>query len=218
MASRSTPSLTSQIARIRTTTPATGRPCESRTRPRTGTSSRTSRSAASPRLTSVAGLDPGRCESRRGGRDLGLVPTGHAAASTSHRSHPCPARNGTGRPHPSPPHAPSAARPSGRSRSNDVRHSDARRPRRRRPACRRGRAPGRGPGMCRPRRRSRFRLRNGGLGRWPGGGAGGAVAPCGDSCPSETRAADAPQPIRPAASRAADADASFWSNMILNTS
>ena len=64
MASRSTPSLTSQIARIRTTTPATGRPCESRTRPRTGTSSRTSRSAISPRLTmspasTQAGANPG---------------------------------------------------------------------------------------------------------------------------------------------------------------
>ena len=64
MASRSTPSLTSQIARTRTTTPATGRPCESTTRPRTGTSSRTSRSAISPRLTmspasTQAGANPG---------------------------------------------------------------------------------------------------------------------------------------------------------------
>ena len=64
----------------------------------------------------------------------------------------------------------------------------------------------------------RFRLREAisAVGRTAG--AGGAVASFGASSPSETRAADAPQAIRPAASRVADANLSFWSNMILSTS
>ncbi len=170
-------------------------------------------------LDHVAGLDPGRCESRCGDRDLGLVPTGHAPpvraiARTLVQLEMEPAVRIRRRHTPLLPRGHRVV-----ARSSDVRHRDARRPRRRPPACRRGRAPGREPGMCRPCRRSPVWAagrRSSAVGR--AADTGCAIALFGASCPSETRAADAPQPIRPAASRAADADVSFRSNMILNTS
>ena len=63
-----------------------------------------------------------------------------------------------------------------------------------------------------------FGPRNGGLGISLQEDQGSRLRSSAGSCPSETRAADAPQVIRPAASKAADAKVSFWSNMILSTS
>ena len=103
---RGRPVLDGADLRAWTVTPATGRPCGSTTRPRIGTSSRTSRSVASSPLSS----DPASTQAGRspGPRPRSWPRARPASRGKGSRSPTCPVRNGTGRRRRSPPPGPLA--------------------------------------------------------------------------------------------------------------
>ena len=161
MAATSPPSLTSQIARIRTTTPATGRPCGYKDTPADSghvVPGPTAAAMSCPRLTisttasTQAGANPGPAD-----RDLGLVPTGDTATQYGAIARTLvQPPEWVDTPHPVDATSPILPpRPSGRFRFQqgsaikwDMGQTS------RPPACRRGRAPGREPGRSQPCRRS----------------------------------------------------------------